>query len=127
MTNKNSKCYDKSKITKHVQTEHKKDTLSTINEPQNINRFGPDAHYDEAHYDEILKNIVCFDSTKYTTHSVSKKNTKKSDIFEKCKELELELKDKPSTKKSNHGTKKSKNNMMTTDLLDKFVQTYDDL
>lgn len=135
MSDKTKRSSNKSKMDKHVQSELEKTTGSKSNDT-----------YD-THYDDILKNVVCFENKNYRTPSPIKKRDK-PDIFEKCREIgaldcsnpKRSIKkssitssnvrtpspDKP-TRDDKQKSKSPKNGTMTTDLLEKFVQTYDDM
>ena len=99
---------------------NKKPKTQIIRHTQLKQKNTHDFESNEAYYDEILKNVTCFDSMKYTSSSTKKKKT---DIFEKCKEMEIISEPiKRFDKKSNSA---NKTNIIPTELFTNFLQTYD--
>lgn len=103
----------------------------------------PVKHTIEDHYDEILNNTVYFENSKYIPVVTKKSESKNIDIFEKFMEMGIIKTRTHSAKKNNdqiainnHHTsitnnkqikETKKSNLLSIDLIDKFVQTYDDL
>ena len=125
--------------TKKCHNKHKR----KYSELKNIPKIDKECNTDQctAHYDDILKNTTCFENTKYRTIS----SIKKKNIFNNSKNMEnmigtvVDETNKVSdhnnvyvshtqniaiTSKNNKRGKKT--NTLIIDLLEKFIQSYDD-